>query len=169
MRFILLACLLCTLSLAHGDVYKWVDEAGVIHFSDQPVPGAERVTIKPVQTVTLPPLPSPVTAGNEAADDQEQVPYTSLAIVQPAEDEAVRANDGSVSVKLNLEPSLQEGHSIALDLNGHRIATRTNTNFVLENVPRGAHTLRATVVDDQGKALVEAKPVSFHVLRTASG
>ncbi len=169
MRVILLACLLCTLSLAHGDVYKWVDEAGVIHFSDQPVPGAERVTIKPVQTVTLPPLPPSETAGSGNADDEKQVPYTSLAIVQPAEDEAVRANNGNVSVKLDLDPSLQEGHSIALDLNGHRIATRTNTHFVLENVPRGTHTLQATVLDDQGRELIKANQVSFHVKRHGAG
>lgn len=30
-------------SVAHADVYRWVDKHGVVHFSDQWVPGATRV------------------------------------------------------------------------------------------------------------------------------
>ncbi len=34
-----------TLSLAHADVFRWVDPHGVVHYSDQWVPGATRVMV----------------------------------------------------------------------------------------------------------------------------
>lgn len=44
--FIALGVLLAgTLSQAHADVYRWVDKKGVVHFSDQWVPGATRVMV----------------------------------------------------------------------------------------------------------------------------
>lgn len=37
------ALLAGTLGLAHADVYRWVDKHGVVHYSDQWVPGAKLV------------------------------------------------------------------------------------------------------------------------------
>lgn len=37
------AMLAGTLSLAHADVFRWVDKNGVVHYSDQWVPGAKMV------------------------------------------------------------------------------------------------------------------------------
>ena len=44
-------------------VYKWVDENGRVHYSDQPRAGAESVTLEAGNTITLPtpsqPAPKP--------------------------------------------------------------------------------------------------------------
>jgi len=170
MRMILAACLVCVLPLARGEIYKWVDADGVVQFSDQPVPGAEQVHIKPAQSYPAPALPHSAAPRVEISPGESApavVPYTSMSIVKPAADEAVRANDGNVAVSVALDPPLQAGHSVALDINGQRIASRANTHFVLENMPRGTHTLQAVVIDARGKQLIQAAPVTFHVLRTS--
>ena len=41
--------LLCSLALA-ATVYKWVDENGVVHYSDQPHANAEKLQVKDAQT-----------------------------------------------------------------------------------------------------------------------
>ena len=41
--------LLTTLAYAEGETYRWVDERGVVHFSDRPHPGAELVQLRPAQ------------------------------------------------------------------------------------------------------------------------
>ncbi|MGB5449739.1 MAG: DUF4124 domain-containing protein, partial [Woeseiaceae bacterium] len=41
--FILFGALVA--SAAHADAYKWTDADGVVHYSDRPEPGAERVDL----------------------------------------------------------------------------------------------------------------------------
>jgi hypothetical protein len=43
------ACLCCTVSLQAGEVYKWTDEGGRVHYSDT-VPPARKATAQPVDT-----------------------------------------------------------------------------------------------------------------------
>lgn len=56
----LLAILLATPALAQ--VYKWVDEDGVTHYSQQPPPGGEAQVINP--DISLPDEPPPGASGN---------------------------------------------------------------------------------------------------------
>jgi len=44
-----LTSLVCSLALA-ATVYKWVDENGIVHYSDQPHPNAQKVGVQPAQT-----------------------------------------------------------------------------------------------------------------------
>ena len=41
---------------ARGTVYKWVDENGVVHYSDQPHPNAQKMQVQEAQTYTAPAL-----------------------------------------------------------------------------------------------------------------
>ena len=51
----LLPCMLAvSSSLAVATTYRWVDSAGVVHYSDRPQPGAEKVNLPPAQTYTTP-------------------------------------------------------------------------------------------------------------------
>ena len=50
MKALLVAvCVCCTASLQAGEVYKWTDESGRVHYSDS-VPPARRATATPVDT-----------------------------------------------------------------------------------------------------------------------
>ncbi len=44
---------LCFLSMAsHGEIYRWVDENGKVHFSDKPTKDSDKIEIKPQESLT---------------------------------------------------------------------------------------------------------------------
>ena len=51
------ASLVCAVAAASTTVYKWVDENGVVHYSDQPHPNAQKLQIEGVQTYKPTELP----------------------------------------------------------------------------------------------------------------
>jgi len=153
-------------ALAEG-VWKWVDKNGVPHYSDQPTPGAVRVDLN-VQTydsaaATIPPGARPTQPKPAAAP----VPYQLIEIWKPGNDQAIVGSGGEVSVAVRVEPEVQAGHSLRLELNGARVSepSSTATTFELKNIPRGTHTLAASVVTGAGQTLIQATPVTFHVLQ----
>src|SRR4029077_3941372 len=45
-----LMSIVCSLALAGVTVYRWVDEQGIVHYSDQPHANAEKVHVNAAQT-----------------------------------------------------------------------------------------------------------------------
>ena len=173
-RLLILLAVLVVAPLAQAEMYRWVDEEGNVQFSDTPPPQgtpAERMEVPEPSSVveTYKPPKAPTEAEGSAQQDGEQATRYRLAITSPANDEAVRQNAGNVTVTVDLKPALQPGHRLRLYLDGNLLdngGTRTTVN--LTNVPRGTHTLRAEVVDGNGKVLRRATS-TFHLLRAAVG
>ena len=98
--------------------------------------------------------------------------YTGFSITNPPNDQGVRANDGNVTIHMSLQPALQSGHMIVLNVDGEDGKSNNATNGLtmeLKNMSRGLHTIVATVVDEDGNGLIKTEPVSFHVLRAGGG
>ena len=98
--------------------------------------------------------------------------YTGFSITSPTSDQGVRANDGNVTVHLSLQPVLQSGHTIVLNVDGEDgESTNSSSGLMIElnNLSRGQHTVMATVVDEDGKVLIKTETVTFQVLRVAGG
>lgn len=94
--------------------------------------------------------------------------YTGFSITNPTNDQGVRANDGNVTIHMSIQPALQSGHMIVLNVDGEdgkSSKTSSNLTMELENMSRGLHTITATVVDKDGNDLIKTEAVSFHVLR----
>lgn len=165
--FLLPLILFGALGTAYAGVYKWVAPDGTVHFSDQPRQGAEEVKVKPLPTIEI---ISPKSLGAKDDSKQRAKPgYKQFSIVEPQADEAIRANNGSIGMRMDLAPSLRDGHEIAVTLDGQPL-TRANTlAFQLNNLPRGEHVLQAAVVDGKGKSLITSTPVRFYILRVAGG
>jgi hypothetical protein len=163
--FLIFAC-----ATASAQVYRRVGPDGKVYFSDRPGPDAEKVEVAPAQAVRIP----PARESTDAAAQQEEASeaYASFAVVSPASGEAVRANDGNVTIQLSLQPQLKPGHTIALKIDGEDgqdISTGEDLAIELTNMSRGQHSVEVTVVDDKGNALIQAGPVNFNVLRVAGG
>lgn len=155
----------CLLLLAAGplgaaDAYRWVDKDGVVHFSDQPTGGAQRVPLKAApkpgsvaQTYTPPPGPS-----------NTDFKYTSCAIATPSPDQVFNSVS-TVNVSIELEPGFRIGDSIQVTLDGQPVDKWPGgaTSYALQELPRGTHTLAATVSSRDGNTLCTAAPVSFVV------
>ncbi len=165
---LLILCLITTgLALAQTGVYRWVGPDGTVTFTDQSRPGAEKIEIEPPQTV--PPseaVRKALQAESGVADKAAaESAYTQFAIVSPSEDESVRSNNGAVSINMNLAPSLHADHAIVVSMDGQAIGKGSSTSLQLQNLPRGTHTVQATVVDAAGAELIRTETVTFHVLR----
>jgi hypothetical protein len=170
MRSALIVLSLIVASVAFGaeEVWRWVDSNGVTHYSDRPVPGAEKVDLK-VQTYTAPQRTTSRPAQPSQAPEQDAPDYRSLEIWKPAQDEAIVNTAGSVGVRLRVDPGLAGNHSIFLFLDGKRVDNQPldALDFQLNEVPRGTHSLTAMVTDADGKTLIQAPPVVFHVVQTS--
>lgn len=157
-----------------SEMWRWVDERGVVHFSDRPHPGAERVDVQPAQTFTAPVTPPPAGAEPAApaapADNRRPAAgYSRLSIVAPTAGETLWNIGGELNVQLALEPQLASGHELQLYLNGERVEgiPQGVAQFTIGNVFRGENTLRASIVDAQGRELVSSGAVVFYVQQTS--
>jgi membrane carboxypeptidase/penicillin-binding protein PbpC len=147
-------------------VYKWTDADGVVHFSDQPVPGAEKiVTTGPSRIGTV-----PGGLGRAAAPQAKPTPPAtplSLSIDSPGNEQTITGNQ-PVKVHLALSPDLKPTQAITWYLNGSPLTNQAPdaTQFTLEDLARGTYTLGATVVDQATGEAKSAQPVTFYVMRT---
>ncbi len=174
--FALLSLMLVPLC-ANAAIYRWVDSEGVLHFSDQKPnrPDVEEVEVKPANIVPTDPAQSSgaanPAAGGTAKSPSAKVPprYRSLQIVSPGNDEAVRANDGVVTVRCTLQPALgvAAGHEIRVVIDGRQITGLKSCGTTLTQLVRGTHSIQVQVVDSLGKVLISSPTHSFHVLKTS--
>ncbi len=147
-------------------IYKWTDPDGVVHFSDQAVPGAEKILTSSGSSARNGVAPP---ASNSTAPAAKPKPpalsFTQFSIVSPANQETITGNQ-PINVNLALEPQLKSNQSLSWTLDGSALSNQANaTTFTLEDVPRGTHTIIATVEDQSGESK-SSEPVTFYVMRT---
>jgi hypothetical protein len=129
-------------------VYKWTDADGVVHYSDQAVPGAEKI-------VTSSGAANGMGGGarTQAETTSTKAPpvglnYTVFKLDAPAK-EQVFFGDEIVPIRLGLEPALKSNQSITWYLNGTQLTDQAPnaTAFALQDLPRGTYAIGATVMD----------------------
>lgn len=161
-------------SFAHAEIYKKVMPDGSVLFTDEPSEGAQTLNIEPVPTISVPSAKakpaavSPAKPGKTADETKAPALFSTFAITQPTHDSAVRANNGSVTVRIEIEPPLDpsKGQTITLILDGKPTGSPSSqTFFTLEGIERGSHTVGAEVRDARGSVIATANPVLFHLLR----
>jgi hypothetical protein len=165
MRNLLLIAGFLLAAPAFAGIYKSVDEHGNVIFTDQPTPGAEMIEKKEIPVIETRPVVLPESAAPPVGEDEEG--YQRIEITSPANDSAVRQNDGNVSVSVALEPPLiiEGGHELVLYLDGSEYGRSSSPAFQMINLDRGAHNLVVAVVDGDGNELLRSKPVNFTLHR----
>jgi len=164
MRYLVIFfCLFLCTGIHAETIYRSVDKDGNTVFSDTPTEGAEEMQIQNIQTITLPPVET--TSSPTPVDSTETSVYESIAITSPANDEAIRNNEGIINVSISIQPALQANHILTLYLDGEEIQSSASPSFSLENVSRGSHQLRASVKDQAGRLKLSSPSTSFHMLR----
>ena len=149
-----------------AEVYKRVDENGNTIYSDEPHPEAEVLDAGEVQTLDLPD-PGPPPRLTEKPK-REAAAYRSIAIASPADESTIRNTEGNFSVSISVQPALQAafGHQLVLYLDGSAVAEPgTRASYSLTNIDRGAHKLRAAVVDANGKTVIGSDTVTVYLHR----
>ena len=163
-RLCVLVGLLAAFASGAAVVYKWTDADGVVHFSDQAVPGAERIVTSTGSSngVGGPTRPPGGPVPNKA-------PPTALStavftIESPAPDQTF-FGDEIVPVRLRAEPALKPTQAIAWHLNGKQLDSPGTDSlaFTLQTLPRGTYVLAATVTDAESGDSKSTDSVTFYV------
>ena len=165
-------------SASSTTLYRWVDENGVIHFSDSPRPGTTDPSADEYQvrspnvsrstTRRSRPATEPGTLDDDG--DANAAPlaapgYQSLSITSPQAGDTLWNIGGTLTVSLDLSPGLQAGDGIIVLMDGQLMTPRpaTTTRVTLSNVYRGEHVLVAAVRNAGGQQVIASQPVRFVV------
>jgi len=148
-------------------VYKWTDAAGVVHYSDQPEPGAEKIqtatgVAKPA-TAAAPARSNPDAAAPNGEQATFVLGYAQFAVASPTPDQ-VFFGDEPITVSLAVSPALKLNHTLTWNLNGKELQDHANSGrFNLPLLERGTYAIAATVSDPETGESRSTDNVTFFV------
>ncbi|HKQ13218.1 MAG TPA: DUF4124 domain-containing protein [Steroidobacteraceae bacterium] len=150
-----------------ADVWKWVDEKGITHYSDQPVAGATKIEVRTgnvVGTASGTYTGNPSSSSTDSA--QRAAPsYRNFEIWRPEQNQAFINTGGAVNVEIRIEPAVRPQDRLDLYLDGKVVTgfSRNTLSYSLTELPRGTHTVNAVVTDQSGQSVAQSAPVTFTV------
>jgi hypothetical protein len=167
----LLVCLVAPFLLyGAADVYRWTDADGVVHYSDRPTAGAEKVTVllPPASAAAGPSTATPPVVAGQEPRNRPPRNYKSLTIERPTKDQVLWNIAGQLEVAARADPELDPGHRLQILLDGQPVALLPAgaLQTQLSGVFRGAHTVQAEIQDDEGRTLELSDGVPFMVQQT---
>lgn len=156
-----LALLLCSVALA--TTYRWVDSDGVVHYSDQPQPGAQKVDLPKAQTYVGPapiaaPKAVPAVPAVPAAAPAPPLGPRDCAITAPTSEQAF-SNAPSVVVTARGPV----GSRAKLMFDGGQLQKSLTGEFRIQPIYRGTHTVIVVFTTAGGGELCRTAPVTFFV------
>ncbi len=153
--------LIMSASASSATVYKWVDDNGVTHFSDQPNPKAQKLEITGAQTyesqaATVEPPPRAAAAATGAAP---------VCVIDSPGAGQVFLDTFSITGHVTLSPAGNDGGRATLRMDGTDVTglLGSSGSFTLSQVDRGEHTLTLQVSDARGSVVCQAAPVTFSI------
>ena len=156
--------LLAAFAVQAAVVYKWVDADGVVHYSDQPYPGAEKIYTSSPSTAAAGSAPGSAAGPRQAPKAAAAgLGLTEFSIASPVNDQTFFGDD-VIAVHLNLAPGLKPSQSITWHLNGKQLEFPPDAiSFPLPHLDRGAYTLAATITDQETSESQSSNSVTFYV------
>ncbi len=151
-------------------VFSWKDSKGVVHYGDSPPESVKaKVVVLPQLTILKDygKLYKPVLIAKEKGQEkkQQKVIYSNFSIIAPKNKQAIRANNGDVTVILALKPKLLGKHKLHVFLDGKQMAEGDLKMVNLSNLDRGEHTVYAIIKGATGEDIMKSKVVVFTVIR----
>lgn len=163
----LLFCLLLGLALpASAQIYKYTDASGNTVFTDQPPEGqaTQNVELPKTNSVSMP-VPSQPTTTTTTDPVDKAAPYSTLQLTGIPDDEAMRANNGTFSVGVDIQPRLASNHRLRLLLDGKPHGQPSNVpRLQISNADRGEHSLAVEVLSG-GQSIQQSATATFTVQR----
>jgi hypothetical protein len=151
--------------LAHGEIYTWIDDNGVTHFSDTPEPGAYQIEVDVTPAVTRGPLATPRSTRQSTKNAPTSISY-QLSITSPADQSTIRSNSGGVTITSSVTPKRPQTTLLRLILDDvPQGVLQRESIFKLTNVDRGSHRIQVQLVDASGKVLSTSESITIFVLR----
>jgi hypothetical protein len=156
--------LLAAFAAGAAVVYKWTDADGVVHYSDQAVPGAERIVTSSASANGIGGRTAHAPGSAAPAKAPSRLDNKVLAIESPAKEQVFFA-DEIVPVRLGLDPGLKPDQEIIWNLNGSALTDQgpNALNFALPTLPRGTYVIAATIKDTATGETQTTDSVTFYV------
>jgi len=156
----IIPCVLAALTAQAAVVYKWTDASGVVHYSDQPVPGAERIVTSGSSINSAASLPP---ANSSPQPSRAAAPSAAPITISSPQPDQTFSNDEAINVSLS--QALGPGQSVAWHLNGRELDDQGpgTTQFVLPNPGRGAFAIAATITNQTTGEVQTTPSVTFYV------
>jgi hypothetical protein len=143
-------------------VYKWTDADGLVHYSDQPVPGAEKIVTNGQPTLGTGAAGAPK-AANAAKKPAAAPGLGIITITSPVQQQSF-FGDEPIGAHLAMEPDIKPSQTITWHLSGRDLEEGANaTQFTLPHLDRGTYDLSATVKDRDTGASQTTSGVTFYV------
>ncbi|MDM8348318.1 DUF4124 domain-containing protein [Pseudomonas sp. sp1636] len=162
---LILTCLLLTLALpASAQIYKYTDANGNTVFTNQPPEGVatQAVELPPTNTVDM---QAPSAATSDSPKTSQEAFYRTLQLTDLPSSEALRANNGTFSVGVDLEPRLASSHRLRLLLDGRPYGQPSSVpRLQLSNIERGEHSLAVEVLSGE-QSIQQSASVVFTLQR----
>jgi len=156
-----LACL--SLAAVAGDVYRWVDSSGVVHYSDKPQAPSDKPAVLPhLQTYAPGAAPTGFTPDTGAAGPAKAI-AAAITIASPEQDETIRDAEGKFTVTVNASPQPGEGLIFYLDGTAQNEQPTPSSAFLYSGVERGDHSVSAALVGSNGQELARTEAVTIHM------
>ena len=151
---------------ALATTYVRVEKDGTKTYSDRPLPGGHPVELQPAQTYSAPAAPSvDRTRPPEEQSLQQAANFHYQCALSPRADETFQ-NPESVTLAVQLTPSLRPGDQVKFSLDGADVPNDGNgTSAAVQYPDRGSHTASVQVIDSSGTQRCDTS-VTFHVQRS---
>lgn len=170
----LLTLLCCALPLvAAAEIYRYVDEDGSVHYTDEPPPehkdAAETVDLEPLRTVEsrAPASPPTITRSTQQSAKAGGDLYSAVKIARPLNEQTIRDASNTLTVVVQSEPALRTtlGHRVRFFLDGAAVNSEpiASNTITMREVYRGTHTVGAEIVDGQGRVIGSAEPATVYM------
>jgi len=160
--------LVATCAVDAAVIYKWTDADGVVHYSDQAVPGAEKIVTSSSSSSSSNGIGRGAHASSADTPGKKATParleYADFAIESPTK-EQVFFGEEIIPVRLRLDPELKPNHTISWYLNGSPLTDQapTSRSFTLQSLSRGTYQISATVTDTVTGESQNSEGVTFYV------
>jgi hypothetical protein len=158
-----LAALFLTLgagSALAAQLYRWVDAQGVVHYSDTPQPGAERIQVQSAQTFKAPPVHATGSQAGDNAQNRSPSSHYECSIVSPTPEQEFYAPE-NIPVSVSVNPQPREGSQVEVTVDGNAVSGGQQ----IDSPDRGVHTVTATVKTSDGTVICTTAPVTINVQR----
>jgi len=169
-------------TLSADGLYKWRDAHGNIQYGDKPPKNARLEKLDmPLLTViqdygsqwktetpqlnnaTINKFQTQRISGNKTAGHETK--YEKFSFIAPKINQIIHSKEGDISAMLSIRPPLKPGHSVIFDMDGkHRKkGIMRIANFNALSV--GMHSLKASIINAQGKIIQNTKTIPFRIIR----
>jgi hypothetical protein len=158
---------------AMAEVYRWVDDKGVVHYGDRAPDAKTQPAVLPeLQVIPAGPKPAPVAvpagegvATAPSAPLQAEPPKLKISITTPTPEQVFHDTSREVPVRVELGSPLPEGAVLMYYLDGRAQNAKATREFsaTLRDVDRGSHLIDVAIVDASGRQLIRTPPLIVHV------